>query len=123
MTNSRQKGARAERQLAKELRKYGYEDARRGQQFSGANGDPDVVGMSDKIHIECKCTDAGHGKLYEWLDQSKNDAREGEIPVVMHKRQSQKVRGKQWLVTLELNDFIGIWRKAYGKEDTIQENL
>ena len=113
MTNSRQKGARAERQLAKELRKYGYEDARRGQQFCGKNGDADVVGMSDKIHIEAKCTDVGHGKLYEWIEQSTRDAREGEVPVVMHKRQSQKVRGKQWLVTLELNEFIEIWRKAY----------
>lgn len=35
--NSRQKGARGERELAKKLREYGF-DSRRGQQYSGANG-------------------------------------------------------------------------------------
>lgn len=44
MTNSRQKGARGERELARILREYGY-DCRRGQQYCGANGDADVVGF------------------------------------------------------------------------------
>lgn len=48
--NSRAKGAGGERELAKKLREYGY-DCRRGQQFSGANGDADVVGLPG-IHIE-----------------------------------------------------------------------
>lgn len=52
MTNSRQKGARGERELARILREYGY-DCRRGQQYCGANGDADVVGL-EGIHIECK---------------------------------------------------------------------
>lgn len=38
--NSRAKGAKGERELASILRDYGYE-ARRGQQYSGANGDAD----------------------------------------------------------------------------------
>ena len=50
--NSRNKGAAGERELAKILREYGY-DCRRGQQYSGANGDADVVGLNG-IHIECK---------------------------------------------------------------------
>ena len=50
--NSRDKGARGEREAASLLREYGY-DARRGQQFSGANGDADVVGLPD-IHLEIK---------------------------------------------------------------------
>ena len=52
MTNSRQKGARGERELAAVLREHGFE-CRRGQQFCGANGDADVVGLPG-IHIECK---------------------------------------------------------------------
>ena len=52
MTNSRRKGADGERELAKKLKEYGY-DTRRGQQYSGANGDADVVGLPG-IHIECK---------------------------------------------------------------------
>ena len=44
MTNGREKGARGERELARKLREYGYH-SRRGQQYSGANGDADVVGL------------------------------------------------------------------------------
>lgn len=50
--NSRDKGKRGELELAKVLRGYGY-DTRRGQQYCGANGDADVVGLPG-IHIECK---------------------------------------------------------------------
>ena len=46
--NSRAKGKRAELELSHVLQEYGY-NARRGQQFSGANGDADVVGL-DGIH-------------------------------------------------------------------------
>lgn len=45
MKNSRNKGARYERELARAFRAEGYEQARRGQQYSGANGDADVVGL------------------------------------------------------------------------------
>lgn len=50
--NSRNKGAAGERELAKVLKGYGY-DCRRGQQYCGANGDEDVVGLPG-LHIECK---------------------------------------------------------------------
>ena len=106
--NSRAKGATGERQLAKKLREYGYE-ARRGQQYSGSNGDPDVVTNMGDIHIECKYTARGHGLLYEWLDQSKRDAKENEMPVVMHRYVSKDARGLPWLVTLSLDDFMYLW--------------
>ena len=115
MTNSRQKGKAGERSLAKELRELGFVNARRGVQYNGADGSADVEGMSDLIHIECKVTEVGHGKLYEWLEQSKGDARVNEMPVVMHKQQSKKSRGKNWLVTVELKDFAELWRKAHGE--------
>ena len=50
--NSRRKGKEGELELAKKLREYGY-GCRRGQQYSGANGDADVIGLPG-IHIECK---------------------------------------------------------------------
>lgn len=50
--NSRQKGSRGERELAKIFREHGYE-ARRGQQYCGISGDADVVGLPG-IHVECK---------------------------------------------------------------------
>lgn len=113
--NSRSKGKAGELALVHKLKEYGYENAQRGVQYCGVNGDADVVGVSDLLHIECKVTDVGHGKNYEWLEQAQNDAREGEMPVVMHRRSSQKIKGKPWLVTLTLDDFMKIWH-FYEKE-------
>lgn len=100
--NSRQKGAAGERELARKLREEGY-DCRRGQQFSGANGDADVVGLPG-IHIECKRVERLN--LEDAMAQSRRDAREGEIPVVMHR----KTRSP-WLVTTTLEDWIKIYRE------------
>ena len=80
MTNSRKKGKRYELHVAGLFRAEGYE-ARRGQQFSGANGDPDVIGPPG-IHIECKHVERLN--LYDAMAQSERDARENEIPVVFH---------------------------------------
>ena len=80
--NSRQKGAAGERELAKVLRSYGYE-ARRGQQYCGANGDADVVGLPG-IHIECKRVE--HLDLYGAMAQARHDANTDELPAVMHRR-------------------------------------
>lgn len=101
--NSRNKGASGERELAEVLRSYGFK-ARRGQQFSGANGDPDVVGI-DGVHIECKRVERLN--IYDAQAQSSRDARDGEMPVVMHRKNR-----KGWLVTLSLDDFIALYRRA-----------
>ena len=100
--NSRQKGARFERTLAAKLKDYGY-NCRRGQQYSGANGDADVVGLPG-LHIEAKAVERLN--LYDAMAQSKHDARPGEIPVVMHKKNNCKI-----LVTLELSEFMDIYRE------------
>lgn len=102
--NSRRKGADFERKLAGILRDYGYE-ARRGQQYSGANGDADVVGLPG-IHIEAKAVERLN--LYDAMAQSKHDARSGEIPVVMHKRNNCKI-----LVTMELDSFMELYQEYF----------
>lgn len=104
--NSRQKGARAERELAHILQDYGYYTARRGQQYCGLNGDADVIGVHG-LHIECKHVE--HLNLYNALEQSIGDSKESEVPIVCHKKNR-----KPWLVTLTLPDFFEIWRKADG---------
>ena len=104
MTNSRAKGATGERQLSKALREYGF-DCRRGVQYSGANGDADVVGLPS-IHIECKRVERLN--LYDAMAQSKHDARDGELPTVFHRRNNCK-----WLVTMELAD----WMQIYSNSD------
>ena len=74
MINSRDKGARGERELSSKLREYGY-NARRTQQFCGANGDADVVGLPN-IHIECKRVEKLN--IYNAIAQAKHDKRENE---------------------------------------------
>ena len=97
MTNSREKGAKGERELANILKKYGF-DARRGQQFCGKNGDADVVGL-EGYHIECKRVERLN--IHEAMQQSVRDARENETPIVAHRKNKT-----EWLVTMRLDDFI-----------------
>ena len=102
MTNSRQKGARFERTLAAALRDYGYE-CRRGQQYCGANGDADVIGLPG-IHIEAKHQE--RMSLYDWMEQAKRDAKSGELPAVFHKKNNAEI-----LVSMELADWIKLDRE------------
>lgn len=101
--NSRAKGARFERTLASRFRDYGY-DCRRGQQFSGANGDADVVGLPG-IHIEAKAREKM--QLYEWIAQAKHDAEgTGRLPAVFHKKNNAEI-----LVTMTLGDWMHLYRE------------
>lgn len=100
MVNSRQKGKRSELMLAHILQEYGF-DARRSQQYAGMNGDADVVGIPD-LHIECK--NVQKLNIRNAMAQSERDARDGEIPVVMH-----KMDRKPWLVTLNIDDFMQMY--------------
>lgn len=95
--NSRDKGKRGELELAHILQKRGY-SARRGQQFCGADGSADVIGL-DGYHIECKRVERLN--IDTAMQQSIRDAREGETPIVVHRRNKQK-----WLVTISLDDFL-----------------
>lgn len=99
--NSREKGKRGERELATYLREAGFENSRRGVQYSAANGDPDVIGLSG-VHIECKRVE--RLDLDAALDQSVRDARAGEVPVVIHRKNRQK-----WRVTMLLDDFLDMY--------------
>lgn len=101
--NSKQKGARFERSLAGKLREHGY-DCRRGQQYSGANGDADVVGLPG-LHIEAKHREKM--QLYDWMAQAKRDSEgTGSLPAVFHKKNNAPI-----LVTMELDDFMEIYRE------------
>lgn len=102
MVNSREKGKRYERHVASLFKAEGY-DARRGQQFCGANGDADVIGVPG-IHIEAKHQETM--RLYDWMSQSKADAREGEIPIVIHRKNNSAD-----LVTMEFGDWIRLYRE------------
>lgn len=100
--SQREKGKRGERELAGILREYGY-DCRRGQQYCGAAGDADVVGLPG-IHIECKRVEKLN--LLDAMEQAGRDAREGEAPAVFHRRDRC-----EWLVTMRLEDWIQLFRE------------
>ena len=100
--NSRRKGKAGELELSKKLKEYGYK-TRRGQQYSGANGDADVVGLNN-IHIECKRVEKLN--LEDAVTQSVKDARKGETPVVMHRKNH-----KEWLVTMRLIDWVELYKE------------
>lgn len=100
--NSKQKGARGEREIAKIMRSYGYADAIRSEQYCGANGDADVIGV-DGLHIEVKRVEKL--ALDKWMKQAIEDARSGEIPVVMHRKNNDF-----WKVTMKLDDFMKLWQ-------------
>lgn len=104
--NSKQKGARFERALARKLREYGYDDARRTAQYCGNTGDAsDVVGLP-YLHIEAKHVERLN--IYDAIAQAKRDAKAGGglIPAVFHKKNNCNI-----LVTMELDDFMKIYRK------------
>ena len=106
--NSKQKGARFERLLAKAFKGYGYAEAHRTAQYCGNTGAAaDVVGLPG-IHIEAKHQE--QMRLYDWMAQAKRDAVEGNLPVVIHKKNNAAI-----LVTMELPDFMKMYQ-AYERE-------
>lgn len=111
--NSRDKGARGERDLANFLKDHGYVGAKRGQQYCGANGDADVEGLPG-VHIECKRVEKLN--IDAAMEQSDRDSYADSIkhgfrviPTVFHRR-----NGKKWKVTLWAEDFLNIYNSWKG---------
>ena len=65
----------------------------------------DVIGL-DYIHIECKRVQ--NLNLYDAMEQSKRDSKEGQFPAVFHRKNNKK-----WLVTMELDDFMKLYNEYY----------
>ena len=110
--NSKQKGAKGERELAKKLREYNYE-CRRGQQYNGLEGE-DVVGL-DYIHIECKRVEKLN--IDEALEQAIRDSKD-KIPAVFHRKNK-----KTWKVTMELDQWIKLYNKYYSSMKLAERNI
>lgn len=96
--NSRQKGARGERQWAKFLKEEMGVEARRGCQFSGSPDSPDVV-SSDGIHWEVKRTQTI--SINQALSQAIKDANDKKLPAVAWKKNRQ-----DWVIILRAKDWI-----------------
>ena len=98
MTNSKEKGKRGEREVARILRDHGY-DSHRTAQYCGNTGDAaDVVGIPG-FHIEVKRCETT--KIWEWIHQAENDHKADTVPLVVFRRSHE-----QWQVALSLESFL-----------------
>lgn len=118
--NSYQKGKKGELELSKTLNSLLGIQSRRGKQYCGMEGNPDIVlqkegesGVADipGLHVECKRVE--YLSLYEALSQSIRDAREGEIPVVCHRKNN-----KPWVIIFELARLKDVAEWVKSLEDT-----
>lgn len=98
--NSNKKGKVGEREFAKLCREHGYE-ARRGQQYSGIEGE-DVVGLPG-IHIEVKRVERLN--IEDAMAQSKADAK-AVVPIVAHRKNHC-----EWLITMTAEDWFNMYRE------------
>ena len=98
--NSKRKGAAGERELSKFLRDHGFSEARRGQQYSGIEGE-DVVGLPG-YHVEVKRVERLN--IHDAMNQSIRDA-DNQIPIVAHRKNRT-----EWLVTMRAEDFLEMVR-------------
>lgn len=101
--NSNNKGKKGELELANILKEYGFDDARRSQQYAGINNDADLVGLPN-LHIECKRVEKLN--IHNAVQQMKRDKREDELGTVFHRRNRT-----EWLVTMTLDDFMEIYKR------------
>lgn len=62
-----------------------------------------MVGLPG-IHIECKRVE--RLDLYGAVEQAKRDAKEEELPVVIHRRNNC-----EWLVTMPLEEWMSMYRE------------
>lgn len=94
--NSKAKGKRGELEVVALLRECGV-PARRGVQYEGSAGSPDVAHALDPIvHLEVKMQ--AKVMTEDWYDQAAVDA-VYRIPVVVHRRSSRKA-STPWRATL-----------------------
>ena len=114
--NSRTKGKRGELEVAQFLRNHGFEDAKRGVQYCGLQGNADIVGV-DGLHIEVKRTEQFNDE--KALQQAERDARKNELPTVWHRRNGEKLK-----VTLRAEEYCMIWNELSDRQiDNIKTKM
>jgi len=97
-SHSRQKGKAGEREAAAVLQQHwNASEARRAQQFCGAAGDADLLGLPG-LHCEVKRY-AAIGAL-KFLEQAERDATPGTVPFVMMRQDGDT----EWAVMLRPSD-------------------
>lgn len=103
--NSKRKGKKGELEACSKLKEHGWQ-ARRSQQYAGINSDADIIGLPGH-HIEVKRVERLN--IEDAMTQAKADCRDGDIPIVMHRKNNC-----EWLITIRADDYLskvlqGIW--------------
>lgn len=101
MTNGNAKGKAGERELAKVLKKAGFE-ARRAQQYCGQAGDEDIRHNIPGLYIECKRVEKLN-VLRAYKQAVTDSAGSHKVPAVMH-----RCNRSPWMVTVSLDDFLAL---------------
>lgn len=101
--NSNRKGKSGELEFANKLKEYGFENARRSQQFAGINNDADVIGLPN-IHIEVKRVEKLN--IDNAIEQCHADKRTKELGIVAHRKNNKK-----WLITMTLDEWMEIYKR------------
>lgn len=99
--NSNKKGKEGEREFSRLCRRYGFEKARRGQQYSGIEG-KDVVGLPG-VHVEVKRVERIN--VSKAMEQAVRDAKENEMPVVAHRKNYE-----DWKITMLAEDWFELYK-------------
>jgi len=112
--NSRQKGARGERELAQVLSEFGW-PARRGQQRSGVD-QADVIDGPPGVHFECKRVETLN--VWSAYEQACRDAPAEHMPVVAMRRNKSP-----WLAVVDLRVFLRLLGGAPSVEKQLAQLL
>lgn len=106
---SRNKGKGGELEFANKLGwMMNDPNVRRGRQFCGGQDSPDVRNDDclPKVHVEVKRAESL--SLYKALAQAEEDAGEGKIPVVAHRRNN-----RPWVLIIRMDDLPALAEQVY----------
>jgi len=101
--NSNKKGKVGEREVANIFKDYGFDGARRSQQYAGINHDADVVGLPN-MHVEVKRVEQLN--IDKAVEQMQRDKRDSELGMVAHRKNR-----KDWKVTMDLDEWMEIYKR------------
>ena len=103
--NSNQKGKRGEREFVALCKEYGFDEAKRSQQYAGGVDSADVVGLP-YVHIEVKLWDRITVEdVRTFLKQAIKDSyNSNNIPIVAYKQKYGK-----WFIAMQLKDLADMY--------------
>lgn len=102
--NSKQKGARGEREFSSLCREHGYDKARRTVQYAGrVEESADIVGLPG-VHVEVKRVERLN--IYDAMSQSIVDTQGDKRPIVAHRKNHC-----DWLITMRAGDWFDLYRE------------